>query len=60
LKQGAITLWLIDQPDEIKEGVIELTNVPDGFEIATTTVPLSDITAAWSTETSQSRTVFLV
>jgi NADPH:quinone reductase-like Zn-dependent oxidoreductase len=35
-------------------------SVPGGFEIATTTVPLSEVTIAWSTETSQTRTVFLV
>ena len=34
--------------------------VPGKFEIATTTVPLSEVTAAWSIETSQARTVFLV
>jgi hypothetical protein len=27
LKQDAIALWLVHQPDKIKEGVIELTNV---------------------------------
>ncbi len=41
------------------EGVLQ-ASVPGGFEIATATVPLSEITAAWSTETSQARTVFLV
>jgi hypothetical protein len=30
------------------------------FEIATTTVPLSKVEDAWSTEIRQSRTVFLV
>jgi len=41
------------------EGVLQAT-VQAGFEIATTTVPLSEVTVAWSTETSQARTVFLV
>ncbi len=41
------------------EGVLQAT-VQAGFEIATTTVPLSEVTAAWSAETSQPRTVFLV
>jgi NADPH:quinone reductase-like Zn-dependent oxidoreductase len=41
------------------EGVLQAT-VRDHFEIATTTVPLSEVTAAWSMEISQSRPVFLV
>ncbi len=41
------------------ESVLQAT-IPAGFEIATTTVPLSEVTTAWSTETSQTRTVFLV
>lgn len=41
------------------ESVLQ-TSVPGGFEIATTAVPLSEVTTAWSTETSQTRTVFLV
>jgi NADPH:quinone reductase-like Zn-dependent oxidoreductase len=41
------------------EGVLQ-ASVPGGFEIATETVPLSEITAVWSAETSQARTVFLV
>ncbi len=41
------------------ESVLQ-ASVPGGFEIATTTVPLSEVTAAWSTETSQARTVFQV
>ncbi len=41
------------------EGVLQAT-VPGAFEIATTTVPLSNVEDAWSTETQKSRTVFLV
>ncbi len=41
------------------ESVLQ-ASIPGGFEIATTTVPLSEVTTAWSTETSQARTVFLV
>jgi NADPH:quinone reductase-like Zn-dependent oxidoreductase len=35
-------------------------SVPGGFEIATTTFPLSEVTTAWSMETKRARTVFLV
>ncbi len=41
------------------DGVLQAT-VPGAFEIATTTVPLSKVEEAWSTEIPQSRTVFLV
>ncbi|HTK11615.1 MAG TPA: zinc-binding alcohol dehydrogenase family protein [Ktedonobacteraceae bacterium] len=41
------------------ESVLQ-ASVPASFAIATTAVPLSEVTAAWSTETSQARTVFLV
>ncbi len=41
------------------ESVLQAT-VPGAFEIATTTVPLSKVEDAWSTEIAQSRTVFLV
>jgi hypothetical protein len=41
------------------ESVLQ-ASVPGDFEIATTAAPLSEVTAAWSTETSQNRTVFLV
>ena len=41
------------------EGVLQ-ASVPGGFEVATTAVPLSEITTAWSTEASQARTVFVV
>lgn len=40
------------------EGVLQAT-VPGRFEIATTTVPLSKVEDAWSTEARQPRTVFL-
>ena len=41
------------------ESVLQ-ASIPGGFEVATTTVPLSEVTTAWSTETSQTRTVFLM
>ncbi|HET8844193.1 MAG TPA: zinc-binding alcohol dehydrogenase family protein [Ktedonobacteraceae bacterium] len=41
------------------EGVLQ-TAVPGKFKIATTSVPLSNIEEAWSMDTGQSRTVFLV
>jgi NADPH:quinone reductase-like Zn-dependent oxidoreductase len=41
------------------EGVLQAT-VRGHFEIATTTVPLSKVEDAWSTEIRQSRTVFLM
>ncbi len=41
------------------EGVLQAT-LPGAFEIATTSVPLSSVEDAWSTEIPQSRTVFLV
>jgi NADPH:quinone reductase-like Zn-dependent oxidoreductase len=41
------------------EGVLRAA-VPGKFEIATTTVPLSNVEDAWSTENGQSRMVFLV
>ncbi len=41
------------------EGVLQAT-IPGAFEIATTTVPLSNVEDAWSTEIPQFRTVFLV
>jgi NADPH:quinone reductase-like Zn-dependent oxidoreductase len=41
------------------EGVLQAT-VPGAFEIATTTVPLSNVEDAWSTEIPRRRTVFLV
>ncbi len=41
------------------EGVLQAAT-PGKFEIATTTVPLSNVEDAWSTEIGQSRTVFLV
>ena len=41
------------------ESVLQ-ASVPAGFEIATLTVPLSEVATAWSTETSQTRTVFVM
>jgi NADPH:quinone reductase-like Zn-dependent oxidoreductase len=40
-------------------GVLQAT-VPGGFQIATKTVPLSDVTAAWAADTGMPRTVFLI
>jgi NADPH:quinone reductase-like Zn-dependent oxidoreductase len=41
------------------EGVLQAT-LPGHFKIGTTTVPLSQVEDAWSTEKPQSRTVFLI
>jgi hypothetical protein len=41
------------------EGVLQAA-VPGKFEMATTTVPLSQVEDAWSREIHQSRTVFVV
>lgn len=43
---------------KVIESVLQAT-VPGHFKIATTTVPLSKVEDAWSTETPQSRVVFL-
>ncbi len=41
------------------EATLQAT-VPGGFEIATKTVPLSEVEAAWATEMNQPRAVFIV